>query len=117
MKDGITSEGRDGAFGAYRARPKALPAPAAVVLQEIFGVNMDMRETCDELAARGFIAVCPDLFWRQEPGLDLNHWSDAEWKKGLALYAAYDRNKGVPDTADTPPPACQLDDASANFIA
>ena len=112
MKDRITIEGRDGAFGAYMARPKALPAPAVVVLQEIFGVNMDMRETCDELAAQGFIAVCPDLFWRQEPGLDLNHWSDAEWKKGLALYAAYDRDKGVRDIVDTAHAAGQLDGAS-----
>jgi carboxymethylenebutenolidase len=112
MKDRITIEGRDGAFGAYMARPKTLPAPAVVVLQEIFGVNMDMRETCDELAAQGFIAVCPDLFWRQEPGLDLNHWSDAEWKKGLALYAAYDRDKGVRDIVDTAHAAGQLDGAS-----
>ena len=112
MKDRITIEGRDGAFGAYMARPKTLPAPALVVLQEIFGVNMDMRETCDELAAQGFIAVCPDLFWRQEPGLDLNHWSDAEWKKGLALYAAYDRDKGVRDIVDTAHAAGQLDGAS-----
>ena len=44
MKNRITVEGRDGAFGAYMARPKTLPAPAVVVLQEIFGVNMDMRE-------------------------------------------------------------------------
>src|SRR6266404_3203215 len=28
MKDRITIEGRDGAFGAYIARPKDLPAPA-----------------------------------------------------------------------------------------
>ena len=112
MKDRITIEGRDGAFDAYMARAKTLPAPTVVVLQEIFGVNMDMRETCDELAAQGFIAVCPDLFWRQEPGLDLNHWSDAEWKKGLALYAAYDRNKGVRDIVDTAHAAGQLEGAS-----
>ncbi len=112
MKNRITIEGRDGAFDAYLARPKTLPAPAVVVLQEIFGVNTDMRETCDELAAHGFIAVCPDLFWRQEPGLDLNHWSDAEWKKGLALYAAYDRDKGVRDIVDTAHAAGQLEGAS-----
>ena len=94
MKDGITIEGRAGAFGAYIARPKALPAPAVVVLHEVFGVNADIRKTCGELAEQGFVAVAPDLFWRQEPGVDLNHWSDAEWKKGLALYAAYDRDKG-----------------------
>jgi carboxymethylenebutenolidase len=68
MKDQITINGQDGAFGAYLAQPKALPAPAVVVLQELFGVNTDIRKTCDELAEQGFIAVAPDLFWRQEPG-------------------------------------------------
>jgi carboxymethylenebutenolidase len=112
MKNHITIEGRDGAFGAYISRPKTLPAPAVVVLQELFGVNADIRETCDELAGQGFLAVAPDLFWRQEPGVDLNHWSDAEWKKGLALYAAYDRDKGVRDITDTADAASQLTGAS-----
>jgi carboxymethylenebutenolidase len=112
MQDRITVEGRDGVFGAYIALPKALPAPAVVVLQELFGVNKDMRRWCDELAAREFIAICPDLFWRQEPGVDLNSWSDAEWEKGLALYAAYDRDKGVRDVVDTAHAARKLDGAS-----
>jgi len=49
-----------------------------VVLQELFGVNTDIRKTCDELAAQGFLAVAPDLFWRQEPGVDLNATSEAD---------------------------------------
>jgi carboxymethylenebutenolidase len=72
VKDRVTIEGRDGTFGAYIARPKALPAPAVVVLHEVFGVNADIRKTCDELDERGFVAVAPDLFWRQEPGVDLS---------------------------------------------
>ena len=59
MNDRITIEGRDGAFGAYIARPKTLPAPAVVVLHEVFGVNADIRKTCDELAEQGVIAVAP----------------------------------------------------------
>ena len=43
MKDRITIEGRDGAFGAYISRPKTLPAPAVVVLHEVFGVNADIE--------------------------------------------------------------------------
>src|SRR6476620_5456773 len=112
MKDRITIEGRDGTFGAYIARPTTMPAPAVVVLHEVFGVNADIRKTCDELAEQGFLAVAPDLFWRQEPGVDLNHWSDAEWKKGLALYAAYDRDKGVRDVVATAHAAGQLEGAS-----
>src|SRR5271155_637960 len=97
MKDRITIEGRDGAFGAYIARPKALPAAAVVVLQELFGVNDDIRKTCDELAEQGFIAVAPDLFWRQEPGVDLSVTSEPDWRHGLRLYQAYDRDAGASD--------------------
>src|SRR6202045_1593237 len=89
MKDRITINGRDGTFGAYIGRPKALPAPAVVVLQELFGVNADIREKCDELAEQGFIAVAPDLFWRQEPGVDLSVTSELDWQRGLRLYQAY----------------------------
>jgi carboxymethylenebutenolidase len=46
MKDRISIKGRDGAFGAYMARPKTLPAPAVVVLQEIFGGNMPECKNC-----------------------------------------------------------------------
>jgi carboxymethylenebutenolidase len=101
MKDHITIGGHDGAFAAYIARPKALPAPAVVVLQELFGVNADIRKTCDELAEQGFITVAPDLFWRQEPGVDLNVTSEADWQHGLRLYGAYDRDAGANDVKDT----------------
>jgi carboxymethylenebutenolidase len=101
MKDRITIEGRDGAFSAYIARPKTLPAPAVVVLHEVFGVNADIRKTCDELAERGFIAVAPDLFWRQEPGVDLSVTSEPDWQHGLRLYQAYDRDAGAKDVKDT----------------
>jgi carboxymethylenebutenolidase len=101
MKDRITIKGRDGTFGAYIARPKALPAPAVVVLHEVFGVNADIRKTCDELAEQGFLAVAPDLFWRQEPGLDLSVTSEPDWQHGLRLYQAYDRDAGARDVKDT----------------
>src|SRR5246127_3290300 len=101
MNDRITIEGRDGPFGSYIARPKALPAPAVVVLHEVFGVNADIRKTCDELADQDFIAVAPDLFWRQEPGVDLSVTSEPDWQHGLRLYQAYDRDDGAGDVKDT----------------
>jgi carboxymethylenebutenolidase len=91
----------DGAFEALVVRPAALPAAVVVVVQEIFGINDDMKATCRELAEAGFIAVCPDLFWRQEPGLSLSHWTPAEWARGLELYAAFDFDKGVDDIGAT----------------
>jgi carboxymethylenebutenolidase len=101
MMDHITVKGQGGTFLAYIARPETLPAPAVVVLQELFGLNTDIRKTCDELAEQGFLAVTPDLFWRQEPGVDLNVTSEADWQPGLRLYGAYYRDLGVKDVRDT----------------
>jgi carboxymethylenebutenolidase len=101
MKDYISVKGHDGTFAAYIARPKTLPAPAVVILQELFGVNADIRKHCDELAEQGYLAVAPDLFWRQEPGVDLNVTSEADWQHGLRLYGAYDRDAGVKDVKHT----------------
>jgi carboxymethylenebutenolidase len=100
MTDRISVPSRDGAFGAYVARPKVLPVPAVVVLHEVFGVNADIRKTCDELAEQGFMAAAPDLFWRQEPGVDLSVTSDLDWRHGLRLYQAYDRDAGARDVKD-----------------
>jgi carboxymethylenebutenolidase len=110
QKINIPTEG--GEFAAYVARPANASAPVVVVLHEVFGVNDDMRQTCLELADKGFIAIAPELFWRQERGVDLNTWSEAEWKKGLALYAAYDRDTGVRDVLATVRAAEQLEGAS-----
>src|SRR5579872_1226697 len=101
MMDHITVNGRGGTFTAYVARPKTSPAPAVVVLQELFGVNADIRKHCDELAEQGYLAVAPDLFWRQEPGVDLNVTSEADWQHGLRLYGAYNRDAGAKDVEDT----------------
>ena len=98
LRDQITIRG---AFSAYVAKPGRIPAPGIVVLQELFGVNADIREHCDELAEQGFLAVAPDLYWRQEPGVDLNVNSEADWQHGLRLYQAYDRDAGAEDVRDT----------------
>ena len=101
MSDRITIEGSVGSFGAYVVKPKSLPAPAVVVLHEVFGVNADIREHCDALAGQGFLAVAPDMFWRLEPGVDLSVTSDEDWQHALRLYQAYDRDAGVRDVEAT----------------
>src|SRR5580704_13668568 len=108
MEDKIVIESPDGTFDAYISRPATLPAPVVVVLQELFGVNADIRTTCDELAAQRYIAIAPDLFWRQEPDVDLDVTSEVDWQHGLRLYAAYDRDKGVRDIAQTIRAAAKL---------
>jgi carboxymethylenebutenolidase len=101
MTEWLKVKAEDGHFDAYVARPEAATAPAVVVIQEIFGVNADLRATCHELAAKGFVAVSPDLFWRSAPRIDMNTLDDAEWKKGFALYQSFDFDRGVRDIAAT----------------
>jgi len=91
----------DGEFGAYVAAPGGGAAPAVIVIQEIYGVNAVMRGVADHLASLGYLAVCPDLFWRIEPGLDLTDQSDADNARAFDLFGRFDVDAGVRDIAAT----------------
>lgn len=101
MGERTTITTKDGAFGAYVARPGRPSAPAVVVIQEIFGVNQVMRDITDGLAGQGYLAICPDLFWRIEPGIDITDRTEAEWKRAFELFNAFDVEAGVGDIAAT----------------
>jgi carboxymethylenebutenolidase len=101
MNDHVTVKGHNGEFGAYIVRPNTRPAPAVIVLHEVFGVNADIRRTCRELAEQGFIAVAPEMYWREEPNVNLNVTSEADWQHGLRLNQAFDRDAGSRDIRDT----------------
>jgi carboxymethylenebutenolidase len=102
MGERITITTADGSFEAYVAGPPTgAPVPGVVVIQEIFGVNQVMRDITDGLAAQGYLAICPDLFWRIEPGIDITDQSEAEWKRAFELFNAFDVDRGVEDIAAT----------------
>lgn len=92
---------RGDTFDAYVARPAAPARSVIVVLHEVFGVNADIRASCEELAQEGFTAVAPELFWRQERGVDLSVRSQPDWEKGLFLYKAFNIDTGVQDVEAT----------------
>ena len=92
----------DGAMAAYVAVPEMPgPWPAVVVIQEIFGVNDVVRTAADRLAAVGFLAVAPDLFWRLEPGVQLTDKTEEEWKHGFKLMQGLDFDKAMDDIQTT----------------
>jgi len=102
MSEKLNINTPDGSFDCYVARPAAGGThPVIVVLQEIFGVNAGIRSIADDYAAKGYIAVAPDLFWRTERGLSMSEDSEGDWAKGFAIYSAYDFDKGVQDIAAT----------------
>jgi carboxymethylenebutenolidase len=87
-----------GEFDGYLALPASGYGPGIVVLQEIFGVNEYLRSVADWYAAHGFVALCPDLFWRIEPGIQLTDKGD-DWKRAIEFYQRLDPAKAVEDSA------------------
>ena len=88
-----------GEFQAHIALPESGYGPGVVVLQEIFGVNQFLRDICSWYASHGFVALCPDLFWRQDPGIELTDQTEAGRQKAFALYQGLDEKKAVEDSA------------------
>ena len=88
-------------FGAYVARPASAPKAAIIVIQEIFGVNAGIRRKCDKLAEQGYLAIAPDLFWRLEPGIELDPDIETEFQRALDLMGKFDQDQGIRDIEAT----------------
>ncbi len=101
MAQDVTITGTDGRFSAYLAEPAAARAPGLVLGQYICGVNRVMRAIADDFASRGFLTMVPDLFWRQEPNVQLlndpTKPDPEEQKRALALNAGFNNDTGVVD--------------------
>ncbi|MDJ0950044.1 MAG: dienelactone hydrolase family protein [Alphaproteobacteria bacterium] len=98
MPDVTIAAGDGGSFSAYLAGDGG---PGILICQEIFGVNHVMRDLADGFAAQGYLAICPDLFWRQEPGIQITDKTDEEWARAFELYQGFDEAKGVDDLIAT----------------
>ena len=85
-----------GSFSGYLALPRSGSGPGLVIAQEIFGVNATMREVADYYAEEGYVVLVPDLFWRQQPGIELGYSPD-DWQRAFALYKGFDEVRGVED--------------------
>ena len=69
---------------AYRADPEGTPKGAVVVVQDIFGVNSNIRKIADMFAANGYVAIAPSLFDSVKPDVSLGY-DDAGRDEGTAL--------------------------------
>ncbi|RWR02735.1 carboxymethylenebutenolidase [[Pantoea] beijingensis] len=60
---------------AFYAKPKdaSEPLPVVLVVQEVFGVHEHIRDICRRLAMEGYLAIAPELYFRQG---DPNDYSD-----------------------------------------
>ena len=92
MGEFVQVTARDGhELGAYVARPKGAagaetPKGAVVVVQEIFGVNSQIRGVCDAFAKEGYVGIAPALFDRFERGVELKDTGEDMKKAFGELY-------------------------------
>jgi carboxymethylenebutenolidase len=91
-----TLDGED-SFPAYVARPSGTPRGAIIVIQEIFGVNPGIRKKADDWAAKGYLAVAPDVFWRQKPGVELDSDIPEQFQEGVGYMMKHDFDLGTRD--------------------
>ena len=101
LNETISTLDADASFGAYVARPEGTPRAAIIVIQEIFGVNPGIRSKCEKLAAEGYLAVAPDLFWRLEPEVTLDPDVESEFQTALNLMGTFDQDAGIRDIEAT----------------
>jgi len=97
----VTTLSGDASFGAYVARPTGTAKAAVVVIQEIFGVNEGIRRKCDALAASGYLAFAPDLFWRMEPGIELDPDVPDQLQQAFGLFGKFNQDDGIKDIEAT----------------
>ncbi len=86
-----------GEINAWLAAPAAAPKAAIIVIPEIFGVNAGIRQKCDKLAAAGYLAVAPEIFWRFAPGVELDPDVPDELQQAFGYFSQYDPDDGVQD--------------------
>lgn len=86
-----------GSFDAYTAEPAGTPKAAIIVIQEIFGVNPGIRKKADDWAAKGYLALAPDMFWRFKPGYDVDPDVPEQMQDAFLTMQRFDLDKGIAD--------------------
>jgi carboxymethylenebutenolidase len=89
-----------GRFKAYLSQPPTGRGPGILLIQEIFGVNAHIRGVADQYAMDGYTVLAPDLFWRQQPGVELGY-EQQDFGKGIALMNAMNVDLAVSDLRAT----------------
>lgn len=86
-----------GTYSGYFAQPASGKGAGIIVLQEILGVNANIRSIVDSFAEQGYFALAPDLFWRLEPNVQLSDKSEADWNRAFELLEKFDQDQGTKD--------------------
>ena len=86
-----------GGMPAYVARPATGgPSPGVLVIQEAFGLNAHIKDVAGRVAAQGYVALAPDLFYRGGKGRTAGY---DQLPKALELMGALRDDEIVADVA------------------
>lgn len=88
--------GNGGSFEGWVAAPARGKGPGLIVLAEIYNANEWVRSVVARYADEGYVAMAPDLYWRQEPRAYLEYTPEGQ-QRGRALGAAMDMDLFVED--------------------
>ncbi len=97
----ITTFDGSGSFPAYVVEPAQSPKGAVIVVQEVFGVNPGIRKKAEHWAALGYLAVAPEVFWRQGLGIDLDADIPEQFQQAITHMMAHDFDLGIQDIEAT----------------
>lgn len=87
----------DGMIPAYVVQPAQAARGAIIVQQEIFGVDAGIRAKCQVWADRGYLAVAPDTFWRQQPNVELDADIPEQFNEAIGYMMKHDFDLGIRD--------------------
>src|SRR5215475_11478909 len=56
----------DGEMKCHQAQPRGQGKfPAVIVIMEAFGLNDHIKDVAERVAAEGYVAIAPDLYYRE----------------------------------------------------
>ena len=88
------------AFDAYLSLPPKGTGPGLIIIQEIWGVNAHIRAVADQYALDGYVVLAPDVFWRQQPRVDLQY-TEADTQLAYQYMTHLDGPNAVRDLVST----------------
>ncbi len=86
-----------GGAGILLRADGATTRPGIVLLHEIFGLNASMRAIAEDFRSRGYDVLAPDLFSRQERGVQLDPTSPEDRTRAEALMKGLEEQDALAD--------------------
>src|SRR6202048_3332691 len=77
------------------------PPPGGRDHRDHGNLGRERHHDAHEFAQAGFVCLVPDLFWRQEPGVELSDSNPEHVSKAFDLYYDFDYDLAVRDMEDT----------------